>query len=100
MSITLQLTEEQLEKLVAKHVEEKLAELGVTRLAAAAGAGNDEIVRGAQAIADVLGCPKSRVNNLRRRKGALWPVKTEGRGLWAYRKDLLKFLEEGGACVP
>lgn len=100
MNLTLTVTEEQLEQIIAEQVERKLAELGVSRLAAAAGTEDDEIVRGAKAIADVLGCPTSRVNNLRRRKDALWPVKTEGRGLWARRSDLIKFMEEGGAYSP
>lgn len=60
---------------------------------------DDGWLRGASAIADYLGCPRSRVYALVS-AGRLPAIKRDGSALVARRGDLDKFIADGGARRP
>jgi len=90
VNLTLTVTEEQLEEIVARMVDERLAEVDVS-----AAGGADEWVRGAEAIGAHIGASRWRVYNLNR-AGRCWPLQKDGSNLVAKKADLDKWIDEGG----
>lgn len=83
---------------VVEEIAEKVAAIMEERRSAPAG--GTEWIRGAQAIADYLDCPRGRVYALAGTTPPRIPVTRDGSSLIARRSDLDRWLENGGGKRP